>query len=257
MTRTVPLLALWLAIHSLVAITQAFTTSSLLVSPRAATTVGPLFSDIGDDDGSSPSDTGDFDSSPPKDRFTAGPGKTELLNAIGDGDQVIFGFGDSRSKIPELANSLENKYVQPLDKPSTWKLLYTNAPDLLGIQGGPLSQLLSIEQTLDQTTLTLTLTYKPAEGPIPSLMENFLQGVSEDRLTQTVVFAYEEKSMNVFNLKLQSTTIDSTRFGTLPTVTIPSAAPFVEAFKVDFNDGDLRMERTVQGDFLAIYQRVD
>ena len=107
------------------------------------------------------------------------------------------------------------------------------------------------------STITVALIYKPSDGILPQLAGNLLGDVSADRLTQKVVFEYEEKNMNDFFLKLQSTTIDSSRFGTLPTLPIPDAAPSVEAFKILFNDGDLRIERTVQGDFLSIFKRTD
>lgn len=209
---------------------------------------------------SSPSDVADDDDVRDAE-FTDGPVKSELLSTI-DGaskdGRVVFGFGDSAdSGIPQLCKTLENKYVLPLEKPSAWKLLYTNAPDLLGFEGGPLSQLETLSQELSTSTLTLKFVYKPSDGPLPQLLGNVLSDLEEDRLTQKVVFEYEEKAMNAFNLKMQSTVIESSRFGSLPELPIPSAAPFVEAFKVIFNDGDLRMERTVQGDFLAIYKRMD
>ena len=201
--------------------------------------------------------------------------KAELLQAIQsrcekDDKAVVFGFGDAREDdadkktIINLAQSLETaKYVVPLATPSTWRLLYTNTPDILGLQGGPLSQLVSIQQEISHAddeaasmnTLPWVLTYKPnSNGIIPQLLENVLEDLSQDRLTQKVSFACQEQSMNVFDLKLLSTTVESTRFGSLPTLPFING-PFVGAFKIGFNDGELRIERSVQGDFLAIYKR--
>lgn len=258
--------------------TDAFTIGApLLLKNSAISTTRPtstLYSEA--DDGSpsdssddpsddpsdaSPSDTGDDDTSTTA-VFTDGPTKTDLLSAIASAsttdDGVVFGSNDA-GKIPDLVKSLKNKYVLPLEKPSDWRLLYTSAPDFLGLlEGGPLSQLESLKQELSKEAMTFTLTYKPpSDGPISNLVGSILgDDVSEDRLTQALVFAYDEKTMNDYSLKLQSTQIDSTRFGSLPALTIPAGAPSVEAFKVIFNDGDLRIEKTVQGDFVVIYKRI-
>ena len=263
------------ASNCLVTTTDAFTIGAPLLLKHTATTTRPTTSSTSlysEEDGSpsdssddpsdaSPSDTGD-DEIPTT--FTDGPTKTALLSAIASasttgGSRIVFGSNDDGGKIPDLVKTLKNKYVVPVEKPSEWQLLYTSAPNLLGLlEGGPLSQLESLEQELSKEAMTFTLTYKPpSDGPISSLVGSILgDDISEDRLTQELVFEYEEKTMNDYSLKLQSTQLDSTRFGSLPALNIPAVAPSVEAFKVIFNDGDLRIEKTVQGDFVVIYKRI-
>mmetsp|Transcript_18620 Transcript_18620/g.27605 ORF Transcript_18620/g.27605 Transcript_18620/m.27605 type:complete len:243 (-) Transcript_18620:270-998(-) len=192
-----------------------------------------------------------YDDSPPEEED--GP-KVHLLKAIG-GDR--FGFGDSQktSSISKLADDLSG-YVLPLEKPSEWELLYNTAPDILGIRGGPLSELISIRQEIvDSKELEITLEYKPSQN-IVQLTSSFLSGIQDDRLKQTVQFAYEIGSMNKVDLRIQGTRIEGSRFGNnLPSLASPSPLPFV-GFSIVFNDGDLRIDRTIQGDFLYIYKRI-
>ena len=78
----------------------------------------------------------------------------------------------------------------------------------------------------------------------------------QDRLIQRITFDLQEGAANRFDLQLTGTTVESTRFGAVPTLPVLGAPRVNEAFAVSFNDGNVRMERSVQGDFLAIYKRV-
>lgn len=183
--------------------------------------------------------------------------KAELLNTIREDTDSSFGFGDSQkvSQVSKLADDLSG-YVLPLDKPSDWELIYNTAPDILGLRGGPLSELVSIrQQVVDGKTLEINLVYKPSKN-IVQLTSSFLSDIQDDRLTQTVQFEYAVGSMNKVDLKLQSTRINGSRLGgNLPTLASPNPLPFV-GFSIIFNDGDLRIDRTIQGDFLYIYRRI-
>ncbi|CAB9503898.1 expressed unknown protein [Seminavis robusta] len=194
--------------------------------------------------------------------------KAQLLEAIGYDSRVddvprfaTFSLrsGDDgsseKSKISSLAEDLSG-YVLPLDKPSRWTLLYTEAPDLLGFRGGPLSQLISIQQLVKSSTqLELVLTYKPSSN-IVQLTSSFLSDVQEDRLEQAVTFDYEVGSMNKVDLQLKGTRIEGTRFGGVPALQSPTGLP-LGGFSIVYNDGDLRIDKTTQGDFLIIYKRTD
>ena len=144
----------------------------------------------------------------------------------------------------------------PLMAPSNWKLLYTDTPDLLGFQGGPLSQLVWIQQKLTNSAeMEIVLEYKPSQG-IASLVGTFLPDVEEDRLKQIIFLEYTKEPMNAIDLKLKGTKIEGTRFGTgLPALISPTALPF-GSFKVLFHDGDIAIQQAVQGEFISIYQRI-
>jgi len=191
--------------------------------------------------------------------------KDQLLSALKD--LTLFGFdalNEDRARISALANDLAG-YSLPLEEASTteWELMYTDAPDILGFRGGPLSQLVSIRQKVTGTTavattatpqLDIVLEYKPSDG-IAALTQNFIENVENDRLQQTIMFEYQKEPMNKINLKLKGTKIDASRFGSLPVLESPATLPF-GSFKVLFNDGDLCIQQTVQGGFNFIYRRI-
>jgi hypothetical protein len=196
------------------------------------------------------------------DFLEVGGPKAQLLDAIGytsgSDDSVprfAFTLGDSKdsssskTSITSLADDLSG-YVLPLDKPSQWTLLYTQAPDLLGFQGGPLSQLVSIRQDVKSSSqLEMVLTYKPSNNIV-----QWLSGIQDDRLEQAVMFDYDLGSMNKVGLQWKGTRIESSRIGRIPAIQLPAGLPFA-GFAIVFNDGDLRIDRTAQGDFLVIYKR--
>ena len=209
--------------------------------------------------------------------------KAELLNAIrvadgsGDEESVRFdgfslgGFGvdsssdrnDDKDTIEKLVKDISG-YVLPLDKPSEWKLVYTSAPDLLGFQGGPLSKLVSIRQkVVDNTSMELVLEYQPSNNVV-QFTKSFWEDIEENRLTQTIGFEYTVGSMNKVDVQLVKTSIEASRLlgnnsnnnnASPPSLQSPTPIPFV-GFSIVFNDGDLRVDRSVQGDFLSIYKRI-
>ena len=207
----------------------------------------------------------DSDDGTPQDAKLKGL-NSQLLDALDSSNSpVMFGFrafdnnnsnNDKADRITKLASELEGTYVLPLEKPSEWKLLYTNAPDLLGLQGGPLSELVSMDQTVSATEWIFRLVYKPSSS-IMGLASSLLPDMADDRLEQTVVFDYEPSSSNQADLRLRSTQIKASRLPfEAPALPIVGGQLLPVAVKIVFNDGDLRMDRTVQGDFLFIYQRL-
>jgi hypothetical protein len=72
--------------------------------------------------------------------------------------------------------------------------------------------------------------------------------------------------MNKFDIEIQGTRIEASRLESLlqqqlqpqlqpPSLQSPIPLPFV-GFSIVFNDGNLRVDRSVQGDFLSVYQRI-
>ena len=201
--------------------------------------------------------------------------KARLLDAIGydstattrsgssSSSDVLprFGFAlrpdasSSSDDIGTLANDLSG-YVLPLDKPSQWTLIYTDAPDLLGFQGGPLSQLISIRNDVTSSKdMEIVLTYKPSSN-IVQWTSSFLSDIQDDRLEQAVLFAYEVGSMNRVDVELKGTRVEGSHLGSLAAIQSPTGLPW-GGFSIIFNDGDLRIDKSTQGDFLLIYMRSD
>jgi hypothetical protein len=188
--------------------------------------------------------------------------KDKLMSALNDlrsndSKNTKMGFGvsnEDRSMISKLAKDLAG-YSLPLEVSSEWDLLYFDAPDVLGFRGGPLSQLVSIRQKIVGTAqLDIVLEYKPSDA-MAALTNAFLNDVENDRLEQTVMFDYQKEPMNKINLKLKGTKIDASRFGSLPLLESPVTLP-LGSFKVLFNDGDILVEQSIQGDFCFIYKRM-
>lgn len=197
--------------------------------------------------------------------------KADLLELIGynnnnqDKASPMFGFENAKdttkTEISKAANDLAG-YVVPLERTppfDTWTLLYTDAPDLLGLKGGPLSLLVGIQQRITSPTeLEICLEYQPSPNMV-SLLSGAIADLSEDRLEQAVVLEYDIGPMNKVDLKIKGTRITpAQRFASLPqpSLTLPGGLPF-GGFTIIFNDGDLRIDRTTQGEFLFIYKRIE
>lgn len=181
-----------------------------------------------------------------------------------------FGFTTSnKSQINQLVQDLSG-YVLPLDnrRSSSWQLLYSSAPDIFGVGGGPFSQLVSITQNFipsgintaknKNNELNLVLEYQPSKN-IVQLFGTLMEDIQKDRLQQTVAFDYTVGTMNTIQCQLRSTTIDGTRLASssLPALSLPTSLPFGGgSFTIIFNDGDIRIDRTVQGDFIFIYKKI-
>jgi len=98
---------------------------------------------------------------------------------VGFGGAENSGEDSSSQKIAKLVDDVSG-YVLPLQKPSRWRLLYNNVPDVLGCEGGPLSRLVSIRQTVvDADRLDIEPEYK-SSGGIVWLFSSFLEGVEDE-----------------------------------------------------------------------------
>lgn len=197
--------------------------------------------------------------------------KAQLLDAIGyDSTMTTRGNSDvlprfefalrpdsTPSSSTHVINTLVNDlsgYVLPLDKSSQWTLIYTNAPDIFGLQGGPFSQLVSIRNDVTSfKDMEIVLTYKPSNNMVQWTV-SFLSDINDERLEQTIIFAYKVGAMNRVDVELKGTKIQSSRLGSLPTIPSPAGLPW-GGFSIAFNDGDLRIDKSTQGDFLFVYKR--
>lgn len=176
-----------------------------------------------------------------------------LLAAITPLDRGFDADEDSRTEVARLIAGLAdlNPTVEPAKELNgTWTLLYTNAPDILGIPTGPFAQLGRIGQEIDSTrgTITNVIEYTPS-----SLVSGFLGAVQEDTLLQRVVTEYEVVSDTQVDLKIRGLGFQPRRvFGLdLPSVASvgvqgPLSLPF-GSFEVLYLDEELRIVRTAQG----------
>ena len=107
----------------------------------------------------------------------------------------------------------------------------------------------------DDHLMEIVLNYQPSAN-IVALAGSFIDGIENDRLEQSVAFDYEVGSMNKVDVRLKGTRIESSRLGnSLPSIDSPSPLPF-GGFSIIFNDGDIRIDRSTQGDFLFVYKRI-
>ena len=131
-------------------------------------------------------------------------------------------------------------------------LAYSDAPDILGLRGGPLAKLRRIGQQIDADARTIdnVIEYVPADwlrGPF------VFNGVAaDDSLQQRVLLSYETKGSRV-DIKICGTSIKpATVLGVnllaAPPLTLEGgiSLPF-GSFELLYNDGDLRVVKTAQG----------
>ena len=143
--------------------------------------------------------------------------------------------------------------------PCCEQLCYTDAPDILGLRGGPLASLRRIGQQIDTRAGTIenVIEYEPAKwNPLVATL-----GAEQDRLQQRVLLSYEY-SGNRCNLKIAGTAfrfqqILGVKLNSLQPLTLKGVleVPF-GSFEVLYNDGALRIVRTQQG-YYSINRKMD
>jgi len=186
--------------------------------------------------------------------------KEELLHAI---TSTKLGFDPNltpsdRARLSTLADAVvadginnnnddDNNHRQNLRlvEGSSWKLLYGDAPDILGLRGGPLSRLVSIRQEVSslsslsttedvvggmrRQTLEVILEYAPSEsmmgliGRLPQFIPSFGEfDITQDRLEQSVFLDCQQgdgdgdgdgDDAGILELRPRGTSIRGTRFG--------------------------------------------
>lgn len=154
-----------------------------------------------------------------------------------------------RAKIDTLAS------LSPAADPATqlggdWTLLYTDAPDILGIPSGPFASLGRIGQEIDPAASTITNVIEYVPSPLAAGLAGF---ASEDELVQRVITEYEVASPTSVDLKISG-------FGLQPRrvlgVQLPDFARFQARgplslpfgkFEILYLDDEIRIVRTYQG----------
>lgn len=150
-----------------------------------------------------------------------------------------------------------------------WRLLYTDAPDILGLRGGPLSELDFIGQDIDETSGTCdnVIRYRPSDQ-MQSLFQGLGQDISEDRLEQRVLLSFEKKAgSNRVEQKIKGTKIVplSLLGGRVTDAWAPPlggtgflSLPF-GSYNLLYNDDKMRIVRTNTGlpqGYYAINERI-
>ena len=193
------------------------------------------------------------------------PPEKSALFALLDG--IDRGFAASSSQRKAVTSALEAlKAVNPrptdgaIGLSGDWELLYTDAPDILGLKNaGPLAELRRVGQQIDAEAGTIenVIEYAPASWlPLDAI------SASEDRVQQRVCLTYEvEKGtrcvcqVNTFGVNPQ--TFFGVNLRSSPPLKLPEApfkVPFGN-FDVLYNDGDIRVVRTIQG-YYGVNRRI-
>ena len=192
--------------------------------------------------------------------------KEALLDACAP---ILMGFKSTaaeRKDVRALIEALLEKApapaeTTPADLDGRWRLVFSDAPDILGLRGGPLSELVFIGQDIDGAAGTVdnVIEYMPSQ-PMRSLFGSV--GIDEDRIEQRVLLKFECTGGNTVNLKVSGTKLVPKRvFGGRisadrlqpPALQGPLTLPFGK-FDVLYNDGDLRIVRTGPG-YYGVNQR--
>ena len=162
--------------------------------------------------------------------------------------------------IDALAKAAPAQQVVP-DIGGDWELVYTDAPDILGLdaQAGPFVRCSRIGQRISEGegTIENVIEYAPASWlPLDAI------SASEDRVQQRVCLTYEvEKGtrcvcqVNTFGVNPQ--TFFGVNLRSSPPLKLPEApfkVPFGN-FDVLYNDGDIRVVRTIQG-YYGVNRRI-
>ena len=183
------------------------------------------------------------------------------------------GFDATADQRKELAHRLDDLAAcNPQPTPTAaglsgdWELIYTDAPDILGLTGpfdGALSpaKLDRIGQRIDEASGTIenVIEYTPAAWvPLDALVR---LGAADDRLQQRVLLEYEYDGPRC-TAKLAGVSLRARR---LLGVSLESASPLTLKgpltlpfgnFEVLYNDGSLRAVRTQQG-YWGVNRRCD
>jgi len=180
--------------------------------------------------------------------------KKRLLEALKDVDRGFSGSSEQRKKVELLLQQMI--HLSPAVSASglggDWELVYTNAPDILGLTGGPLAKLSRIGQQIDAIggTIDNVIEYVPATW-VSSAFANAAD-VTADRLQQRVLLTYETDGTRC-NIQIRGTSLSAQQvlgvsLASAPPLRLqgPLELPF-GSFEVLYNDGDLRIVKTQQG----------
>mmetsp|Transcript_25179 Transcript_25179/g.78998 ORF Transcript_25179/g.78998 Transcript_25179/m.78998 type:complete len:271 (-) Transcript_25179:1705-2517(-) len=183
--------------------------------------------------------------------------KAALLEAT---EPLSMGFKSTREQrkdVKALIEALASAGGDQLDVETLdgqWELVFSDAPDILGIRGGPLSKLEFIGQDIDAGAGTIdnVIRYSPS-GLIRGTFGRVVAGLEDDRLEQRVLLRYEQDGRKV-RMTVRGTSIapENTLGGRLNLRPLklegPLKVPFGN-FEILYNDGELRVIKTGRGNY--------
>lgn len=183
--------------------------------------------------------------------------KEALLSAISTLGRGFLAREVDQQEVTSLLQALSK--FSPVEEPTArlggeWTLLYTDAPDILGIPTGPLSSLKRIGQEIDAVAGTITNVIEYEPSATAAQLAGLIGGqVSEDMVVQRVITGYTPASATEVELKIRGLSFTPTKvFG----VEIPEFARFKAEgplslpfgfFEILYMDDDLRIVQTRQG----------
>ena len=176
--------------------------------------------------------------------------KKALLDAIAGTERGFNRDKDQAEAVRAAIQSLADARTEPPDplKTQNWTLAWTDAPDILGLAGGPLSRLGRIGQEVDATEGTVVNVIEWSPSPLATLLR---KDFADDVVQQRVITGFTEPTPGDVKLVLKGAglrpkrvlgrNVDEKTFDAVG----PLSLPFGE-FTVLYNDGDLRCVRTGQ-----------
>lgn len=187
--------------------------------------------------------------------------RESLLAAIAPLNRGFEATEEQRIRVNQCISMLAP--LNPTKNPTAslcgeWTLMYTDAPDIIGIPEGPFAQLDRIGQEIDAVagTIANVIEYKPSP-----LAAGFLSMIQRDKLVQRVYTKYEATSPTEVELKIQGLSFQPQRVLGLDLPDMfrleargPLTLPFGR-FEILYLDEDIRIVRTGQG-WVSINSRV-
>lgn len=170
-----------------------------------------------------------------------------------------------RSRIEGILRQLQslNPCMEPaallLSTSSTWRLIYSDAPDIVGTGNGNQGLVLPQSGVIGQE-------FSAVEGTVTNIVElvppaPFSAVLPADSIIQRVVLETQAVSATRVRLQVKGTSVQVAKLlnqdaSILPpfTLSLPTSLPFGE-FDILFYDGELRVVRTTQG-FYGVNVRV-
>jgi len=187
---------------------------------------------------------------PGEKRFLA---REALLTAIAPLSRGFKATEDERKAIAAIISGLTE--LSPCAEPTAqlggeWTLIYTDAPDIIGIPEGPLAELGRIGQEIDPDagTIANVIEYRPSP-----LASGLVGAARDDVLVQRVYTDYEATSPTTVDLKIRGLGFQPQRVLGLQVPEAlrfdargPLSLPFGR-FEILYLDEELRIVRTAQG----------
>ena len=178
--------------------------------------------------------------------------KASLLDAISGTER---GFKRDRTKTDVVRAAISTLAAAATEDPTRldgdWTLAWTDAPDIISLNGGLLSTLGRIGQEINAADGTIVNVIEWSPSPLAIAVR---KEIADDVVEQRVVCSFVESSPGDVKLTLKGAGVKPRRVferdldvGPFEAIG-PLSLPFGD-FRVLFNDGDLRVVKTGQGYF--------